>query len=778
MVQIAIRELVEFVLRWGDIDSRFGGLDRALEGSRIHRKLQKAGGEAYQAEVMLSGAFTRGGTDYTVEGRADGVITQGDRVTIDEIKTTAAPVEQLTEDFNPLHWAQGMCYAYIYAVQRGLDEIHVRLTYYQIDTDEIVRHERAFQTRELEEFFYGLLDSYQKWADFRQEWGGVRDASIRALDFPFPSYRQGQRLLAVASYKTIRASGKLFAQAPTGIGKTISTLFPAVKAIGEGEAEKIFYLTAKGITRQAAGDAAQLMRERGLRLKSVTLTAKDKICFLDERSCNPDDCPYAKGHFDRVNGCIYDMLLNSDVYTREEIESYARKHTVCPFELSLDLTLWSDLIVCDYNYLFNPAVYLKRFFQERKGDYVFLIDEAHNLVDRGREMFSATIHKSGFLALKRTAGARDARLKKALNAVNTAMVEMRKECGEHPCRVVKERPDDFLKLLTRFSAACEEWLQVHKGDEAEVDVLTLYFETLSFLRIADFYSERYVTFYERSGSEVSCSLQCLDPSALLDGCMNRGKASILFSATLTPIDYFMSVLSGDENAKKLLLPSPYDENHLCLLAASRIDTRYKKREQSYSPIADMIYQTVRARTGNYLVYFPSYQYLSNVYELFCERYPDVSVIRQSGSMTEQEREEFLARFDAPGQETLVGYCVLGGVYAEGIDLKGDRLIGTVIVGVGLPQLSARLDVIRDYYDAADSPGYEYAYVYPGMNKVLQAAGRVIRSEQDRGVVLLIDDRFLSPRYRRLFPQHYQGLRPVRDVSELQEAIASFWSAAT
>jgi len=776
IVSISVRDLVEFLMRGGNIDNRFGGFDRALEGTRIHRRLQKAEGENYQAEVFLSLERDCGDFTLVVEGRADGILSDENGVMIDEIKSTGMPLELIDEAANPVHWAQAMCYGYIYCARNLLDSVRIRLTYYQIETDEIKRFERSMSFDELEAFMTGLIERYRRWADVQSDWTRTRDASIRELEFPYPSYRRGQRQLAVAVYKTVRDGGRLFSQAPTGIGKTISTLFPAVKAVGEGHAGKIFYLTAKTITRQVAESACEEMRDKGLRMKSVTLTAKDKICFLERRECNPEACPYAKGHYDRVNDVLYTMLQNEDVYNREVIERYAREYNVCPFELGLDLTLWSDCIIADYNYVFNPQAYLRRFFGAgRTYDYIFLIDEAHNLVDRAREMFSASLVKSDFYQIYKQLGKKD-KLRKALSRINKEMLAMRKECGDARFMKKREPYKDFYKQLLAFTSECEAWMKIHPGSPLEEQLLNLYFDVMAFIRISEFYDERYITLVETQKNDVSLRLYCLDPSYLLGERMKMGKAAALFSATLTPLDYFVSVLGGDEEAKRLELPSPFPRENLCLVINDRISTKYKDRENSLLPVAEMIAQTAGVKKGNYIAYFPSYAYMKAVYGVFCESYPNIRTTVQQSDMDESERESFLMQFDGDNEETLVGFCVLGGIYAEGIDLTGDRLIGTIIVGVGLPQINTVQDILREYYDGVNGKGFAYAYRYPGMNKVLQAAGRVIRGETDRGIVVLIDDRFTSPQYLALLPEHWRGFKRVSDSGELCRCLNTFWSS--
>ncbi|NLL35689.1 MAG: ATP-dependent DNA helicase [Clostridiales bacterium] len=775
VISIGVRELVEFLMRSGSIDTRFGGADRALEGSRIHRKLQKAEGDNYKPEVALSLDRPCGDFILRVSGRADGVLLDTDGAMVDEIKSTAAPLEMISEDLHPVYWAQAMCYAYMYCIGNKLDAIRVRLTYYQIETEDIVRYIRSYSIDELDAFYSDLVEGYRKWSELQRDWNDIRDTSIKALQFPYPEYRRGQRQMAVSVYKAIRDYRMLFAQAPTGIGKTISTIFPAVKAIREGIAERIFYLTAKTITRQVAENACREMRNGGLRLKTVTLTAKDKICFLEERKCNPEDCPYANGHFDRVNDVLYQMLQSEDSFDRETIERYAKIHTLCPFELGLDLTVWSDCVIADYNYVFDPQVYLRRFFAEgSKRDYVFLVDEAHNLVDRAREMYSALLSKSTFLQMRRRLD-KQSRLRKTLSRINTEMLALRKECGEETV-IKKSEPDvSLLRLLYVFTAECEEWMKLHPDSEHSEELLSLYFDVIAFLKISELYDERYITMVETDGTEVLLRLICLDPSMLLRERMQQGRSAVLFSATLTPLEYFCSVLGGDSDSVFKRLPSPFPRENLCLVINNRISTRYRDRERSISAIADLIAAAVKGRTGNYIVYFPSYVYMNNVYGAFCQRYPDIETVIQSSGMSELEREEFLEKFSADNEHTFVGFCVLGGIYAEGIDLQGNRLIGAIIIGVGLPQINPVQDIIREYYDKQNGMGYAFAYRYPGMNKVLQAAGRVIRGEYDRGVVVLIDDRLTTNVYRRLLPQHWAGYELVQNTEQLQRAIQDFWN---
>ncbi len=771
-IHLSVRALTEFLLHSGSIDNRFGGKERAPEGSRIHRMLQKREGPGYQPEVSLSLTTRREGFTYIVQGRADGILRKPGEVLVDEIKTTGCPAGLITEDFDRAHWGQAMCYGHFLCLKEGLEEVSLRLTYYQIDTEEIIRFERRCTAGELADFYDGLLAQYQRWAEFQEQWAALRTGALRDLAFPFPAYREGQRKLAAAVYRTIQGSGRLFCQAPTGIGKTMSTLFPALKAMGEGMGEKLVYLTAKTITRQAAEDAFRRLREQGLRLKTVTLTAKDKICFLEERDCNPESCPYADGYYDRINGALYALLQERDAFTRPAIEAWAEENRLCPFELSLDLTLWCDGIVCDYNYLFDPVACLKRLFSEGGGDYIFLIDEAHNLVDRSREMYSARLSKPAVLALRRKCKG-ERKLVSALGKVNQALLELQRRCDPMDWRVERERPEALLQTLTSFSAACGEWLEVHRGHPLSREILPFYFEVLFFLQIGELFDEHYAAYFCGAKEGLEAQLLCLDTSQFLDACMSRGRASILFSATLSPLDYYIEVLGGGKEARCCRLPSPFAPERLRLLVADGISTKYTVREKSLLPIAELLFAMISARPGNYLAFFPSYQYLRQVYTIFQERYPQAEALMQESGMDEEEREAFLDQFQADGASRL-GFCVLGGVYSEGIDLRGERLIGAAVIGVGLPQVNAVTNLLKDYFDGKRGRGFDYSYRFPGMNKVLQAAGRVIRDIQDRGIVLLIDSRFSTPAYQELFPAHWDGWRRIRSASDLSCELQTFW----
>ena len=781
LIKISVRHLVGFVLRSGDLGgSGFASSNRLVEGTRGHQRIQKSRPEGYQVEVPVSHRIEVEGLGLEINGRIDGLMEDKGQIVVEEIKTTESELDPDRPD-NAAHWAQAKVYAYILAAQNGLDEVSIQLTYVQLGTFETLEDRRRFGAEELDQFFGDLVERYLEWARVYHEWCPVRDQSIDAVDFPYPQYRPGQRDLAVAAYRTIEARGRLFAQAPTGIGKTVSSLFPTIKAMGQGHVEKIFYLTAKTVGRTVAEKALEDLRRGGLRLKSLTLTARDKICFnpMGGKSCDPEQCEFAIGYYDRVNDALK-AIFEEDDFTRRRIEEVARQYRVCPFEFSLDLSLWADTIICDYNYVFDPRAYLKRFFLDNSGDYVFLIDEAHNLVDRGREMFSARLDRLTVLGLGPRVKADHAALGRRLERINACMRDMGKRCGEGEEGregahwVDREAPYRLVDLVERFTDEAEQVLARNVPSPYYDDLVELYFEALAFGRIAELYDERYVTYVEKEGRDVQVRLFCLDPSELIRQALKRGIAAVFFSATLTPLPYFREILGGEEEDRILGLDSPFPRRHLHLLVADHIGTTYKARQYSYGDVAEAIGAAAGQRRGNYLAYFPSYRYMEEVAERFGQSHPGIETLVQRSGMSEGEREDFLAVFAADNDETMVGFAVMGGIFGEGIDLVGERLVGAFVVGVGLPQMGLERDLIRAYFDEQGRDGFEYAYTFPGMNRVLQAAGRVIRSAADKGVVLLIDQRFGQRRYQRLFPPFWQSAIRAQSAEGVGRAVEVFW----
>lgn len=778
--RIAVRRLVEFILRKGSIDARHTSEHTALEGAKIHRFLQKTAGETYQKEIKLAINIELNQQTYIIEGRADGIfIDEEQRTVIDEIKTSEPAFSDLLPEQVDMFWYQVMCYGHIYCQQEDLEEISLQLTYYQTTTKEITRQVREFTRADLKTFFEDLTQKYEQWLIFKTNWRITRNRSLQQMPFPYGDYRTGQRELAVAVYKTIVSDQKLFAEAPTGTGKTISTLFPTLKAIGEEQAERVFYLTAKTITRQVAEDAVQAMKNKELKLKSVTLTAKDKICFLTERNCTPEACPFANGYYDRLNEGLWDLLNHENELTREVIERYARKHTLCPFELSLDVSLWCDLVICDYNYLFDPVVYLRRFFEEQTEtkDAIFLVDEVHNLVNRSREMYSAVLAQSKISELKKVLGKKQTKLVRALTKIETEFERLKDICEEEEKEFIHQSApiDSLVKAAYSLADKIKEWLPENQ-DHGEIEqVLSVYFDVLNYTKISEAYDDHYCTYVNCQNRDMIVKQFCLDPSYLLEQKLDKGKASILFSASLTPLDYYQEILGGGQTSLRYRIPNPFPKKNQLLVIENYIQTTYKERSKNYGKIVASLTNMIEQKSGNYFVFFPSYSYMDDLYELFKQANPKVKTKIQASAMNETEREAFLADFVAEPNETLVGFCVLGGIFSEGIDLKGSRLIGTAIVGVGLPQINHEQELIKQYYDQKNNLGFQFAYQIPGMNKVLQAAGRVIRDVDDQGVVLLLDQRFSSVPVQRLFPPHWNETQISYSKERTTELMQQFWA---
>ena len=803
-LKISVRNLVEFVLRSGDIDNRVvSGADKDAmqEGARLHRKIQGKMGGNYHAEVPLRMEFPycmetlindgiivdkegeereslwrKGKFSITVEGRADGII-DGEEVksaTIDEIKCVYADLNFILEP-RKVHQAQAMCYGYIYAVQNELEKIDIQMTYASLDTEEIKRFKETFTVEQLTEWFMSVLNEYVRWAAYLYENEKHMRETAKKLQFPF-EYRAGQREVAVSVYKAINRKVDLFIQAPTGIGKTMSTVFPAVKAMGEDKAEKIFYLTAKTIAGTVAHEAFRTLRRSGLHFKTISITAKEKMCVMDETNCNPGYCDRAKGHYDRINKAVFDIINNESDITREVIQEYAKKHNVCPFEMSLDISNWVDGIICDYNYAFDPSASLKRYFSEGgNGRYIFLVDEAHNLVDRAREMYSASMSKEKVLEVKRIMSGRDKAITAALERINRVLLSYKRQCEDMPYLIMPTTAQLEIQLM-RFNSLMEKYMEKHREFENRDVVLDLYFESLNYMAMVERLDDCYEIYCRiDDDGQFRANLMCINPSNNLKMCMEKAISTIFFSATLLPVNYYKELLSGNKDDYAIYIDSPFDPEKRLIFAAADVTSKYTRRNRSeYEKIADYIYHVAKSKVGNYMVFFPSYSLLKSVYEIVVEQecFCQIDVICQQNSMSEQEREEFLQQFEQVGKKSMVAFCVMGGIFSEGIDLTNDKLIGTVIVGTGLPQVCASRDIIMNYFRDRGMDGFDYAYRFPGMNKVLQAAGRVIRTHEDTGIIGLLDERFIQKSYRSLFPREWNDVKTV-NMNNISEEINDF-----
>lgn len=777
VIAISVREIVSFALSSGSIDTRYVSHSRAMQGTIIHKKLQEENlktVKGYSKEVYLAMDFPFDNFTLKVEGRADGLIEDDDGVIVEEIKSTNTNLVYIDEDFNELHWAQAKFYAYILCEQKELKDITVRLIYYCLTSDETKVFEKKYSKEELKEYIDFIIKQFKDIADYNIEWKDKRNISILKTGFPFKEYRKGQRELSVAVYNTIREEEKIFIKAPTGIGKTISTIFPVVKALGQDKTDRIFYLTSKTITRTVAEEAFRLLRQSGMNIKTITLTAKEKICFKEETKCNPDDCIYAKDYYDKLKSSLYNILRDNDEFSRSTIEDIAEKYKMCPFELSLEIAKWCDAVICDYNYIFDPTAALKYIFEECTDRITILIDEAHNLVPRAREMYSAEIRKSDVYKVKKLMTGKAPKISGILGKINSIMVSYRRELEEdkQTKKIITAVTKDFTKMLKTFIKEGDEFIAKNQGVDGIDEVMNLYFAINSFLNILSEVDDCYINYIDTSDKDVVIKLFCIDPSTRIKYKMDTARSSVLFSATMTPMDYYISLLGGDENSYRMFLKSPFDSSNLNISAVA-LSTKYKDRENTITDIVDIIHDTVSLKEGNYIAFFPSYKYMENAYKIFSEKYDDINIEIQNNDMNEKQREEFLDKFKDK-EKNILAFCVMGGIFSEGIDLRGDNLIGTIITGVGLPQVCFEREIIKDYYNNINSSGYDYSYTYPGMNKVLQSVGRVIRTETDKGIAVLIDDRFFTTKYKMMMPKEWENMKFVRDKGELKENIESFW----
>lgn len=797
-IDMSVGELCSLALLSGDIDcrrpSRARMYERAREGAKIHRRLQSEFGAGYHSEIELKNVSCLEDVYFFVKGRADGVNCHDGIYTVDEIKTVSGG-RFASGEIDARHSAQLLCYAYFLCRVKELDGAFARMIYYNVDDGETSFSEKYFTAEELKARYIALLIKVLPRAKMLVERETVRRPSAANARFPYVELRDSQEEMIKECYRDIRHGNKLFCQAPTGIGKTVSTIFPSVKCLGERYADKIFYLTSKASIRREAYHALEKMNAAGARVRGCVISSRETMCACDAAKrgrgrlssyCNPETCPYAKGYYDRLPNAVNKILSTGDIFDSAAIKAFAVSEGLCPYELSLDLSELCDVIVCDYNYVFSPTVYLKRYFDERENDsekYIFLVDEAHNLPDRARDMYSSRLSKQDFEAVIALAG-ESSGITHACLSVISHFDKLGELCRDNMTYdndgngvgyyVSRDMPERMSEILSEFSQKCDNWMTHNTDSPAYFSAEELSFKVYEYKKICERFDGRYLTFINKNGMEVSVLLYCLDPSGQLSEALEKAVASVLFSATLTPTDYFADILGGGEKAVSVSFRSPFPSENLCVAVADGVSTRFDDREGAYRKVASCIAATVSAKAGNYMVFFPSYSFMERVHKIFSAKYPHVKTLVQKRNMTYSERENFLDAFKDDGGKLRIGFCVLGGSFSEGVDLPGRRLIGTVIVGVGLPGISDENNIIRDYYEEKCGMGYDYAYTYPGMNSVLQAVGRVIRTETDRGIAVLIDDRYSEPKYKALFPQEWKNVKFAGDAQSLAEIARRFW----
>lgn len=776
IITISARDLVEFIFKKGSINNLFQGISsRSQEGISVHKKIQNSYlKEDFSKEVSLSHEIEYEDFTLKISGRADGIWKSLLGYKIEEIKSTSCPLDKIDESFYHVHLAQAKVYAYIFSKQENLNEIDVKLTYYNIIDEETKILEFNFSIEELSDFFNDLINKYLKWVNLSISWLKTRNEKLKKLEFPYKEYRKGQRDFAIRVYKSIKEAKNIYCEAPTGIGKTISTIFPSLKAMSENLCDRIFYLTSKNMTSKVAEDALLKINKKSNNIRFIKIIAKEKICPLEKCSCNPDDCRFAVNYYDKINDIIFEIISNHTNLTRELIEEYSNKYIICPFELTLDLSNHADFIICDYNYLFDIRVYLKRFFENITERYVFLIDECHNLIDRARDMYSCEIRKKDVLEIKKI-------LKyispKAITSLNKKLIEYKKLCLEENYFIFESDEKEFYHIIMDTTLNIEGILQEMKPSLEKEILLNFYFNLLNFSRIYEIYDKNYyITYCSDFSDGFVFKLYCMDPSNYIKKCFKRGISSVLFSATLIPLDYHMELLGKNEEDIFLKLPSPFPVENREIIVCSNIDTRYERRNLYIEKISDYINSIAALKEGNYIAFFPSYEYMNSIYNDFTSRYSDFNTIIQIQNQDEKAREDFLNFFKNNPTKTHIGFCVLGGMFSEGIDLKGDRLIGTIVVGVGIPKINLERNMMRDFFQDKNSKGYLYAYVYPGVIKIFQASGRVIRTSNDKGIIVFIGERYTHSNYKKLFPSHFKPYSIVYKNEDLIKKIDKFWNS--
>ncbi|WDH32630.1 ATP-dependent DNA helicase [Pseudomonas chlororaphis] len=742
--RIAVRALCEFTAKVGDLDLRFTPSPTALEGIQGHRTVAARRSANYRSEVPLEGSFGA----LTVKGRADGY--DPDANLLEEVKTYRGDLERMPANHRQLHWAQAKIYGWLLCQQLQLSSIRLALVYFDILSERETSLVEEHEAEALEQFFNQQCSLFLQWAEQELAHRHARDQAMAALGFPHPDFRPGQRALAESVYKAVSTGRCLMAQAPTGIGKTLGTVFPMLKAMPGQQLDKLFFLTAKTPGRKLALDAAEVLFERspGLPLRVLELVARDKACEHPELACHGESCPLAKSFYDRLPAARQAASQRS-LLDQQALREIALAHGLCPYYLSQEMARWSDLLVADYNYYFDFSALLFGLAQANQWKVAALVDEAHNLVERGRSMYSASLDQYQLNTVRQAA---PEALKKPLQRLNREWNALHKE-QLRPYQAYDQAPAPLLKALSLCISAIGDYLNDHpQGLDSRLQ--GFYFDALQFARVAELFDEQFL--FDISKRELnarrSLSELCLRnvvPAGFLAPRLSAARSTVLFSATLNPWHYYRDLLGLPETTVWVDVESPFSAAQLDVHIVSRISTRFAHRQASLAPIVELIASQFRQRPGNYLAFFSSFDYLQQVASLLAQQHPDIPLWQQSRGMDEGQRQGFLERFDADGQG--VGFAVLGGAFGEGIDLPGSRLIGAFIATLGLAQLNPVNEQLKRRMAAIFGAGYDYTYLYPGLQKVVQAAGRVIRSQQDRGVVMLIDDRFAEPRVRQLLP---------------------------
>lgn len=772
-IELSVHELVDFVLRKGDIDSRSFNSMTMQEGTRIHNIYQSKQGSNYLKEYPLKGIFSYEDSLIYLSGRSDGIILEEVPI-IEEIKSTNCDLNSFFKENEEWHLGQAICYGYLYAIEKGLDKVKIRLTYISQVNNDILKKNYCYKTDELLTKIHQYFDVYFQFARIIETRKNRRNESLSVLRFPFSNAREGQMELIDFTKQAIESADSRFAEASTGIGKTMATIFSTLSYLKEDKLDKVFYLCPKNTNFDNAAKALEILNKEGYLLSYTEIRARSKMCpYKLEKTCNPDDCPLTVGYYSKLKDVLKDCLVHENLLNSEIIDKYAKKYDVCPFELSLDFSVYTDFVVCDYNYAFHPISYLRRFFEVPDKTYrIFaLVDEAHNLIDRARDMFTVTFSEEDYKNLKKELkGYRNPEINKILRKINQDLRLFKQfEFNDQPI-ILEQLDSKFILHITKLRSEINVLetdnpkLKLKKGKDFLIDLY-------KFIVINDLLNDGFKIILDNKYDNLTIKLFCIDPSSFINKSLFHFLGTLFFSATLTPIDYFQKVNLNRDGFKTISLPSPFNPNNFFLIINDNISIKYKDRDKTLEEVVKEINIFVSKKVGNYLIFVPSFEYSRKIEKYFIN---DNRFVFQTATMTNKDKDEFLANFKENPQESRIGVCVISGSFAESIDLTGDRLIGVVIVGVGLPQVNFENNLVKDFYIKKEMNGYEFAYMNPGINKVLQALGRVIRTQNDKGSALIIDSRYAQSHYFSILKDRYKNYTKIKDSNGLIKALNSFY----
>jgi len=775
-VKLSVTRLANFACRSGDLGGVGVAGPSAKEGMRAHQRIQKevTADPNIESEVRLSSTFVIDGRELILSGRLD--LLNATESVISEIKSTLVPVIQLDPANIEQDWSQLTLYGAMFCRENARDEsesICLELIYINLREEKQEKITRSLTVSELIRFAESALGKYLRWIRLIESRDEKLQLSAKSLNFPYDEFRDGQRDMSAAIYRAVRDKYPLLCEAPTGIGKTVSALFPVIKLLGEGQVSQAVYLTAKVSGRQTAFDTIRVLENHGLDVSAIGIRSKQPTCFCSNGRCERDDsgiCPMTIGFFDRLPDAR-EELLKVGVISAESLDDVAWHHQLCPFELALQMLPWTQVVIADYNYVFDPLVCLPHFSESRK-DTVLLIDEAHNLLDRSRSMFSATLDRATCKDEIKKSTLSHADIARQLERLEKSLVRL--SPSDSTINVSESLPSGVVRSA---ATAVEAIVNAFGKAPATTESQSTLFRTLCrVVAIGELFGDEHRTVVRKVSqgrlNQVQLTFKCLDASTSLSRQYKKFRSVVMFSATLNPGWFYRDVLGLPEETMEMKLDSPYKPENAFHSVVPWINTRYRQREASANDLVELIHQVIKSKKGNYVVFFPSFTYLKQIHELYCSRYPETETWVQTSDTDPESLSSQLRELDKSGLR--LGFAILGGKFGEGVDYPGDMLIGVIVVGVGLPGFDEEQALIQTHFEKLGFDGYDFTYRYPGMTRVLQTAGRVIRGESDKGVVILVDDRFREGFYQSLFPSHWKAEIP-RNSKDLKAHLEKFWS---